>query len=153
MSPLGWHDEMPGAFTPYAAVEEPVSSLGLVLANSSRTPAAVPAHSTVQAGAQLLPASTDHLPPLLLLPCCCIFCIRLQQPFSQSLLCPVTPRPFPPLPAHTLPWRGASNPGVSAVAPAVWAGTHDNNLSTTRHEQATQIRSTHRVMYKTSPSS
>lgn len=72
-SPLGWPNEVPSAFSPYTAVRELVSPLGLVLANSGCNPAAVPIHNTVQVGAQLLPASTDHLPPLLVLPYRCIF--------------------------------------------------------------------------------
>ena len=88
---LGWHNEVPSAFTPHTAVQELVSLLGLVLANSSCNPAAVPVHSTVQVGAQLLPASTDHPPPLLLLPYRCIFYICLQQPVFPL---PCNSKPF-----------------------------------------------------------
>lgn len=52
---------------------------------SSYNPAVVPGHGTVEAGAQFLPASTDHLLPLLLLPCLTPSCSSLS----------VCPLPFP----------------------------------------------------------
>lgn len=129
---LGWHNQVPSAFTPYTAVQELVSLLGSVLANGSCSPAAAPGHSAELGGAW--PVVTTS-PPLLLLPYCCICHTCLQQPFSQSFLCPVTPRASSLPPPCILPQREASNPGVTIAIQGVWAGTCDNNLSITHHEQ------------------
>lgn len=55
---------------------------------SSCNPAVVPAHGTTQAGAQLLPAGTDHLLPLLLLPYLIPFCSSLSDSLSSALSSP-----------------------------------------------------------------
>lgn len=91
-----------------------------------------PGHSTLQVGTRLLPASTDHLPPLLLLPYCCTPYSHLQQPFSQSSLQQLQAL-F--LSHHHAPSseEGHLTKGVSVDASGVWASMCASNLSTICH--------------------
>lgn len=117
----GWHNEVPTAFPPYTVVQELVSPLGVVLTPTTQQLS----HGTTQAGAQLLPASTDHLLPLLLLP---LSHILLQQPFRQSVLCPFH---------HNAPGdpERVLYPRSPCCAPGIWTSTHDSTLCTMCHYQ------------------
>lgn len=115
-SPLGWHNQVPSAFSPYTAVQELVSPLGLALANSSCSPLS---QVTVQCCGVPGQWSPPTSPPLLLLPYRCVSHTRPQQPFSQSFLCPVTPSAASLPPPCILPRREASNPGVAISIPGV----------------------------------
>lgn len=141
----GWHNEVPTAFPPYTVVQELVSPLGVVLAPTTQQLS----HGTTQAGAQLLPASTDHLLPLLLLP---LSHILLQQPFRQSVLCPFH---------HNAPGdpERVLYPRSPCCAPGIWTSTHDSTLCTMCHYQCckpghtnpfTTVAVTHSDLYKNS---
>lgn len=108
-------------------------SVGISVGKLQWRPSSCP-RSQHSAG-RCLAAASQRSPPLLLLPHCCIFYTRLQQPFSQPFrqpfLCPVTPSPFSLPPPCTLFWRGEIHHTPAAVAARqatqIWSPTNQRH--------------------------